>query len=402
MTIPLYYQDVNQLEFKARVIGKVEIDQRLGVILDQTCFYPEGGGQPSDQGVLDEIPVYDVQKIKGDIIHFIASDVMSDVVEGKVDGKRRYDFMQQHTGQHILSQSLLRVGKYHTVSVHFGDTYTAIETDAVEIPENSVTAVEKLANEIIRKNLPVKISWVDPEEVDRFHIRRPPPDVEKVRIVQVGDFDASACGGLHMSSTAEVGMAKIIGQEKIRGRTRVHVKIGDRVLDDYSHKIEILRELGNILTCGEDVMIKRVIDLQEQLKNAQREVLSLQSDRMDYFAQDAIARGKKIRHILFVQQIFENADHTLLKIFVDRVLSAPDRLVIGIGALREHFNWMISHSLSQPLNLVQVIQELLPVIDAKGGGSPGLVQGVGKNPAAIPTFIEQFKQKLERIETSNE
>ena len=402
MTKQLYYQDAYQLEFDAKVIGRIEKDQRVGVILDQTCFYPEGGGQPSDQGKLNQVRVYDVQKIDDNIVHFIDPDLKLDAVEGSIDGNRRHDFMQQHTGQHILSQTLLRIGRYNTVSVHFGDTYTAIETDATDIPEKSVKAIEKLANEVIRKNLPVKILWVDPEQVEKFNIRRPPPDVEKVRIVQVGDFDASACGGLHISNTGEVGMVKIIGQERIRGRTRIHAKIGDRLLEDYSRKIEILRELGTLLTCGEDVMVKRVIDLQEQLKNVQRDVITLQSDRMTNLAKESVSQGKQIRHILFVQQILENADHTLLKIFVDRVLTSPGRLVVVFGTFDGRFNWVISHSLGQGLNLAQWIQDLLPLINAKGGGSPVLVQGVGQNPAGIQTFIKNIIQKLERIESSDE
>ncbi|UCF62828.1 MAG: hypothetical protein JSW33_09595 [bacterium] len=402
MTKQLYYQNPYQLEFDARVIGRIEKDHRMGIILDQTCFYPEGGGQPSDQGKLNQVRVYDVQKIDDNIVHFMDSELKTDIINGIVDGNRRHDFMQQHTGQHILSQALVRIGKYNTVSVHFGDTYTAIETDATEIPAKSIQAVEKLANEVIRNNLPVNILWVDPEQVEQFNIRRPPPDVEKVRIVQVGDFDASACGGLHMSHTGEVGIVKITGQEKIRGRTRIHVKIGNRALEDYSQKTEIFRELGILLTCGEDVLVKRVIDLQQQLKNAQRDVLTLQSARMTDLAEAAISKGKQIRHILFVQQILQNADHNLLKIFADRVLTLPGRLVVVFGTFNGRLNWMVSHSLGQELNLALWIKDLLPLIDAKGGGSPLLVQGVGQNPEGIQKFIENVIQKLERIESSDE
>ena len=272
MAEPLYYQDAYQFLFQANVIKRIETEGKLGIILDQTCFYPEGGGQPSDQGELNDIRVTEVRKISDEIIHFVNKALVSDVVQGRVDRERRLDYMQQHTGQHILSQSLLKVGNCNTVSVHFGDSYTAIETDSENISDETLKEVEKCANEIINQNIPVNLLWVDPEEVEQYHIRRPPPNVSKVRIVKIADFDAAACGGLHVSRTGEVGLIKITGQEKIRGRTRIHAKIGDRAFEDYAKKTELLRELGILLTCGEDVMVRRIHELSEQLKHAQREI----------------------------------------------------------------------------------------------------------------------------------
>ena len=232
MTEALYYKNAYQFQFQAKVIKRVEIKDKGGVVLDQTCFYPEGGGQPADRGNLNGIRVSDVRKIDGEIIHFMDQPLPSDQVEGIVNQEWRLEYMQQHTGQHILSQALLKVGKCQTVSVHFGDSYTAIETNKEKISDQILNDVEKLANEIINENVPVNLLWVDPAEVDRYHIRRPPPDVSKVRIVQIENFDAAACGGLHISRTGEVGLVKVIGKEKIRGHTRVHVTS----LDTGSHR----------------------------------------------------------------------------------------------------------------------------------------------------------------------
>ena len=398
----LYYHDAYQFLFQAKVVKRIEADGKTGVILDQTCFYPEGGGQPSDQGELNDVKVTDVRKINGEIIHFMSDPLPSDVVQGKVDREWRLDYMQQHTGQHILSQSLLRVGKCHTVSVHFGDSYTAIETDSENISDETLKDVEKCANEIINKNVPVNLLWVDPDEVGQFHIRRPPPDVSKVRIVQIADFDAAACGGLHVSRTGEVGLIKITGQEKIRGHTRIHAKIGERAFEDYGKKTELLRELGTLLTCGEHLLVKRIHDLNEQMKHAQREITKLQSERLLGIAEQALSQAVQINRILFIHQFLENVDHKALKIFMDSILKESGRLVAVFGINEGRFNWMLGHSLVSKLNLHDLINDLLPLIDAKGGGSPSLVQGAGKKSAGIANFIDQLKHKLERIKISDE
>jgi alanyl-tRNA synthetase len=398
----LYYLDAYQFHFQAKVIKRMETEGKFGVILDQTCFYPEGGGQPSDQGVLNDIQVTDVRKINNEIIHFISEPLISDEVQGKVDSEWRLEFMQQHTGQHILSQALLRIGKCNTVSVHFGDTYTAIETDCPNIPVGTLKDIEKCTNDIINENVPINLLWVDPNKVEQFNIRRPPPDVRKVRIVQIENFDAAACGGLHVARTGEVGLIKITGQEKIRGHARIHAMIGHRAFKDYTKKTELLQELGTLLTCGEHVMVKRIQDLMEQLKQGQREIKKLQSERLLNIAERSISQAVQINQILFIHQTLDNADHKILKIFIEKVLAESGHLAAVFGKYKGRLNWMIGHSLPIRLNLKDLIEDLLPIMDAQGGGNPTLVQGSGNKPAEISNFIDHLIQKLERIKNSDE
>lgn len=396
MTLKIYYDNPYQFDFQAKVVRTVQKNGRWGVILDQTCFYPQGGGQPADRGFLNESTVYDVQLEEAEIIHYIDRPISDNSVHGRVDKVRRFDFMQQHTGQHILSQSLLRVGKWNTVSVHFGEDYVAIETDAADIPLEKYGEVERVANQIVLKNVAVKIEWVDPAEVERFHIRRPPPDVKKVRIVQVGDFDASACGGLHVSSTGEVGLIKIIGEEKIRGHIRIHALIGQRAFADYHRKMKTVQNLCCLLSCGEDSLIQRVQDMAEQLKDAQRNLARIQAESMASLAKETLADAIKIGEILFVHRTFDHTDNKLLKVFVDSVLSESGRIVVALSRNGEQVNWMVGHSLVRPLNLIEFCAPLLAIIDAKGGGKPDFVQGGGKKAMGIPQFIGEFKQKIEK------
>jgi alanyl-tRNA synthetase len=396
MTEKLYYQDPNCYQFQANVKEKIQDSGKIGLVLDRTYFYPEGGGQPSDQGEIDGAQVHDVQVRDGKILHYINQDVTTDIVQAIVDKSRRRDYMQQHTGQHILSQSLLRANKINTVSVHFGDQETYIETDASTISDEILMEVENIANSVIRENMEVKTTWVDSSEVSKYNIRRPPPEVSRIRIVQVGDFDATACGGLHVSSTGQVGLCKITGAEKIRGRTRIHTKIGDRAFKDYQKKIALLKELGLYLTCGEDAIIKRIEDLNTDYTNLKREVTRYQTEWISSLVKDVLNTATTMQDVLYAQNVFDKVDNKVLKIFIEKVLSSPQRIVVGINKLDNQLNWMIGQSLKNPIDLKELINEILPLIDAKGGGNQELIQGGGKNIQGIEEFLKNLRIKLER------
>jgi alanyl-tRNA synthetase len=304
--------------------------------------------------------------------------------------------MQQHTGQHIISQSLLRIGRFNTVSVHFGENYTAIETDTDVIPEETIWEVENLANRIVTENIEVRIQWVDPDAVEKFHIRRPPPDVKKVRIVQVGDFDASACGGLHVARTGEIGLIKIIGQEKIRGRIRIQAKIGNRAYADYREKSRIVQELSQLLTCGEETMIRRVRDLDEQLREANRIIARLQSELMFYEVQQLTGSSPVVKGVLFIHKIFDNEDNKILKIFLDQVLSEANRVALAVNRQQNRLTWIAGDTVKKPFDLRVILNPLLSIVDARGGGNEHLMQGGGNNCAGINEFIHQFTVNLEK------
>lgn len=306
MTDLLYYKNVYQVEFKAKILSIDQVKDKYVIVLDATCFYPEGGGQPADAGWLNDVRVVDVQSQNGEVIHYTEDPIKGETVRGKIDWEKRFDFMQQHTGQHLLSQSLVRVGKYRTVSVHLGDSYTSVEIDAAQIPDEEIYTVEKIANEAIGKNLPIETHWVDPAEVHRYHLRKPPPKVEKVRVVQIEGFDSSSCGGTHVSRTGEVGIIKIIGQEKIRGHVRLLAKIGQRAIQDYDRKIKLIQELNRMLSCGEEDIPARVNNLEDEVRNLSRELAKAQAELMGTAAEKAARNARHIAGIEFISSIFKD------------------------------------------------------------------------------------------------
>jgi alanyl-tRNA synthetase len=394
MTDKLFYNDPNIFEFEAKLVSSVSIEGRYGAVLDRTYFYPEGGGQPADTGWLNDIRVIDVQKQNEQIIHFTENPVSENMIVGKIDKDRRLDFMQQHTGQHVLSQALLRTGGYNTVSVHMGENYLAIEIDTESVPEEKLVEVEILANKTVNDNLPIKIHWINADQVDRYKIRRPPPDVGKIRLIEVEGFDVAACGGLHVSRTGEIGLIKIIAQEKIRARTRIHALVGHRAYQDYDNKLKLVQALMQSLTCGEKDILRRVEDLEKQLKELKASNFSLQSEFMLIVAEKDLRKAEEINGKKFFYHAFENTDRNLLKCYIDEILKEPDRIVAAFSLSGEKIQWMIAHSVLSEINLPLLIKPLLSHIDGKGGGSGNFMQGGGNKPSGISEFIEKFKHTL--------
>ncbi len=396
MTRKLFYQDPYQFEFSAQVLSCPAEDDHFVVILDQSCFYPGGGGQPADHGWLNEIPVSDVQVRNGEILHYTRTPLPEGAVKGRIDFRRRFDFMQQHTGQHIFSRSLQTVGNYRTLSVHFGEDYTAIEVDAAEIPEEKLLQAEELANRIVQENRPVTSFWLEPDQAVEMGLWTDRKTVEEVRIVEIADFDRSACGGTHVKSTGEVGWIKVVQQERIRGHLRVHLKIGLRARVDYQRKIRLLRELSRTLTCGEEELLTRVQNLQAELRQSQKAMRKLQAELMGFRAREAREKAQPLGKGHFIARVFQDVSPAALKAFVQEIIRHPGYLALAISKNGAGVSWVLGHSWPGGLDLRLLVEPLLPLLSARGGGEGHLLQGGGRNPAGIELFVGKLKEKLQQ------
>ena len=213
MTELLFYDDPSRTDFEADVVEVTTYHGRPALVLSRTAFYPEGGGQPADRGVIGDATVVDVAKSDGVVYHVVdvesPAHIAGTTVRGMVDTARRRDFMQQHTGQHILSACLLEVGGHNTVSVHQGDEYTTIEVSSEQVTEDEIAAVQRMANDAIEADLPVETIFVDESEIGNYPLRRPPKVSGTVRLVRIGQLDCVACGGVHLTRTGQVRQAQV-------------------------------------------------------------------------------------------------------------------------------------------------------------------------------------------------
>ena len=401
MTERLYYGDSSELVFEAKVVGVQTRDGRSEVELDRTAFYPGGGGQPCDIGTLGASRVTAADFRGENIVHvvepaFDAGSVGS-MIRGSVNPAHREDYMVQHTGQHIFSQALVQAAGLETVSVHFGAEDTTIELRVEDVAAKAMKDAEEIANGIVRENRRVILHEVDRADASRFPLRRTPPDEARLRIVEVESYDWAACGGVHVARTGEVALIKLVSQEKIRGRVRLHVMIGRRAFDDYGRKVALSQALGRSLTCGEDSIEQRVQELLERERESSRELRRLRLAQATVDADDSMSNAGTIGAARCVRRLFNAAGGDYLKAFVERTVATPGRVVIAIDLLDSSFQWIVAHSLGDGLSLAVIVPGLLKAAEAKGGGSAARMQGVGSRPQAAEQFADAIQAEVGRL-----
>ncbi len=399
-TEKLYYKDIHKTEFEARVVDVVNEKKAWKVILDKTCFFPEGGGQPADKGWLNDIPVLDVRKEGDTIVHFLPENPGNGTVKGKIDPVWRKDFMQQHTGQHIISGALWAVGKYKTVSVHMGLEYTSVEVEAPEISEQGLIDAEKLANRVISNDIPLSFIEADPEELEKFNLRKPTDREGKIRLVKIGDFDCAACGGMHLDSTRQVGLVKAVGIEKIRGNTRISWKIGERAYDDYRKKDKIISSLKSVLSTNEDMFVEKTGELMEEISLCKRKYGSIENRLAEILAKNLFENRPATPGASFniIAESWKEEENELLKKIMKNLLKNEKTLVCLVNVFPGKLQWSIGCSDDIVFPFDGVKGELLSLIDGKGGGRHPLWQGTGLNPGRAVDFLARFRASFNKFE----
>jgi alanyl-tRNA synthetase len=393
MTEKCYYLDINKIEFEAESSDVVKEKKGWRVTLDKTYFFPEGGGQPADRGWINDIPVKDVLKKGDDIYHYLGENPGNGTVKGKIDPLWRRDFMQQHTGQHIISGALWKVGQYKTVSVHMGLDYTTIEIDAPEIPEEDLLQVEKLANRVINNDMPIHIVEISHREIDQFPLRKPTDLKGKIRLVRIGDFDCVACGGLHFDSTGKVELVKATGVEKIRGHVRMTWKIGERAHADYTKKNHIISGLRSVLSTNEEMFVRKTQELQEEILTYKRKCNMLENRLADTIARNLYEahtkQGESTCRVIGAS--WREEEPNLIKKIMKELLKRDNTLICLVNIFPGKLQWSIGCSADSHFPYDESKNELLAIIDGKGGGRHPLWQGTGSQPGSAEDFIAAFR-----------
>jgi alanyl-tRNA synthetase len=381
----LYFEDPYRTEFEAKVVKRMTYKGAPALILDQTCFYPESGGQPADRGTIDRVEVVHAVEEDDQILHLIKKEVSSDKVVGKIDWERRFDHMQQHAGQHILSQSFYELLQAATRSFHLGEEVSTVEIDLREVRDEDVERVEKRANARMFEDREIKTYFIDEKEVERIPLRRPPQKTGRLRIVEVADYDYSACGGTHPKRTGEVGLIKILRWERIRDNIRFEFICGRRALDDYIWKNRSLRELSNRLTAHERDVLDSVEKLFADLKSEKRKNRKLQEKLLQYEAREIIRKteGKIIKNI-YTERSREEIKHLALNII------RAGECVVLYGVKDERgVHLVLARSDAADIDLRELIPELSSLIKGKGGGRPSLVEVAGENADALQHALDK-------------
>jgi alanyl-tRNA synthetase len=295
MTNRLYYTDAYRTTFSASVVDRS--DDGLRIYLDETAFYPTSGGQPHDSGLLGSVKVVDVVDEDDRIAHVLSAplDAARMRLDGLIDWNRRFDHMQQHTGQHLLSAVFEDLFGAKTLSVHFGPDYSTLDVDAESISRNQLIAAEEQANALVAEGRPVSVTFEDAAAASG--LRKAPDRAGTLRIVSIAGIDRSACGGTHVRSTSEIGTVLLRSVEKVRKSTRIEFVCGLRAVRRARKDFESLTAIGVSLSASLDDAAGLVATQSERLKEGDNARKKLEKDlavfraRERYDAATADANG---------------------------------------------------------------------------------------------------------------
>lgn len=403
MTDRLYYTDAYQTKFAAQIIATQQMNNHSAVILDQTSFYPTSGGQLFDTGILGDRRVVDVIAVEnGDVLHILDAPLSNaepgQAVHGVIDWPRRYDHMQQHSGQHLLSQIFYHNFGYETVSVHFGDTESTLDLDVAALEQIQLDEAEKIANEMLYASLPIKAYFVNDSELSTVPLRKPPKVTGKIRIVEIDQFDYSACGGTHVRTTTEIGIIKFTRLERRRNQVRLTFLCGQRAYRDYVEKHRWLTEAANLFSTELSEVprlversLAQIKELQATLKTVAEEQLAHEADVLANSAQ----LGERYR---IVAKIFPDKDAAATKTLAQNLQQHPGMLALIAATAGGKLTLIFVRAADVDLHVGNLLRDTLRQFGGSGGGRPDFAQGGGVEPAMAQTLLDFAVQQIKSEE----
>jgi alanyl-tRNA synthetase len=404
MTSKLYLDDQYLRRFTSAVSHIIGSGEKPGIVLEQTLFYPSSGGQPHDTGTINDIPVIDVfEDDQRRVVHLLAEPVAGNRVEGRIDWSRRFDHMQQHTGQHLLSQAFLMTANAHTRSFHMGDQSATLDLNQAGFSTKTITAVEDLANQIIYENRPVIARIIEKNELDQYPVRKPPAVDDNIRIVEIKDFDYSPCGGTHCSHTGEIGIVKIRRFENYKGGARIHFLCGLRALKDFQEKSNIIRQIGEYLSAGETDLYNNIKKNRDELKSLRRENSNLNRRYLHYEARALFSERQEIDAVNIIVKTFEGRQPQELTPLARKVMeNFPDTVVLFGTKTEGKASLIFMRPQAVAGDMGKLMQGACAIINGRGGGGPQQAQGGGPAADKLETALQGAYLDLVRILTDNE
>jgi alanyl-tRNA synthetase len=394
MTDRLYYTDPYSREFDATVLSVETAGGRRLVQLDRTAFYPTSGGQPYDIGTLGEAHVVDVvDDNDGRISHVVDTGDTPQVgarVHGVIDWVRRFDHMQQHTGQHLLSAAFDRLFGVRTVSFHLGVDRCTIDL-ARETTPAEMTAAETEANRIVWEDRLVDVRFATADEAARLPLRKEPRREGILRLIDIERFDLSACGGTHVARTGEVGIIAVASWERFKGGQRVEFLCGGRALGRFRLLRDATDSAARLLSTSMPDLPNAIERLQAETKDQRRALTALQHDLVRYRADECAAAGTPTPRGRLVLRVVD-ADASGLKAMASAVVSRPGFIVVLVSP-RDPNMVVVARSQDVDIASGQILSELTARFGGRGGGKPDLAQGGGFN-ATAEAILDTARRKI--------
>jgi alanyl-tRNA synthetase len=378
VTERLYYSDSHLIEFEARVVDVTDrVSGWTAVVLDQTAFYPTGGGQPSDTGTLNGSRVVEcIDDGDNGVLHVVqgAAPVRNSVVRGRVDWARRLDHIQQHTGQHILSQAFVKLFNAPTKGFRVMDASCEIDVELKNPTTEIIERAVELANNVIWEDRSITILNVTSEQAAELSLRKEPAREGELRLIEIEGFDLTPCGGTHAYRTGEVGMIAVRSWERAKGLTRMEFVAGTRALADYRKANKRAREMAALFSTGRDDAPQLAAQMVEENKELHRRVRMLEEVAAGVEAEKLLASAEAG----IVVQVFEGRDAESLKKLAHALMTKPGTVALLGSRDKDTARLVFARSSDAPGDMSMLMREACTMLDGRGGGKPEMAQGGGK------------------------
>lgn len=401
MTTKLYWHDSHLTQFSAQVVDCFVQGGRQVVVLDQSAFYPGGGGQPCDIGAINAARVMVVSTAEdGRMLHHLEGDgpfTVGEAVAGVVDWPRRLEMLQQHTGQHILSQAFWQLFGAETRGFRIFEQVAEIDLTLDGSPDELTAAirqVEELANAVVFEDRAVRLHTVTPEEAAQLPLRKENFNTDCVRVVEIADFDWSPCGGTHVQRTGEVGLIAVRSWERAKRMTRVQFVCGGRALRDYRAANQTATSVARRLSVGRDEALEAVVRLLEEHKKLERRARALVELATRAEAQELLAATPEAPTPRIILRTFDDRDFDDVKLLAHHLVA--DHGVLALLATRSHdlVRLVCARSSDLPVAANTLLQLVCEQLGGRSGGKPEFAQGSGTRVAELERAMAKATASL--------
>jgi alanyl-tRNA synthetase len=395
----LYYSDSHLTEFDAVVLEATEGGPgRARLVLDRTAFYPTGGGQPHDTGAIEGARVVDcVEQTDGRVVHVVEGDAPreGERVACRVDWPRRLDHIQQHTGQHILSQSLVKLFGAPTRSFRMTERACEIDVELSEPSDEKIEAAVDLANRIIWEDRPLRVLNVTAEEARQLPLRRDSAREGELRLVEIDDFDLSPCGGTHAARTGEVGAIVVRAWERAKGMTRIEFAAGNRAVSDYRLANQSARRTAALFSAARDDAPELAARLAEENRQLQRRLRTLEELAARAEAEELARAAEPLAGAArLVARTFEDRDAEALRQLALAVISRPSHVALLGSRDGDEARLVFARAADAPGDMNRLLRAACAALEGRGGGRPDLAQGGGGRADKLIEAVESAARAL--------
>lgn len=392
-TDKIYEKDAYVATFEATVISCKKIEDKYGVILDATVFFPEGGGQTSDTGKLNDLLVNDVQLVDGNIIHYTEGEIAEgSQVTGKIDWESRYRKMQNHSGEHLFCGIIHNKYGYDNVGFHMDEEEVTLDVNG-ELSTEQLKEVEMLANKAVYENQTINISFPSSDELVNMEYRSKLDMLENVRLVTIENYDVCACCAPHVARTGEIGIIKIIDSFFHRGGTRITIRAGISAFEDYVKLNEANRGLTALLSAKRYETHEFAVKFDRKYhalieENIRLKKLLSENESKDILEKMALRTTDDVTPEIIFSETF---DRVQMRNVINSVVEKYSIIVAGfIGSDKEGYDYIIGKNKALDINLSLKAKEINAAFDGSGGGKPEMIQGhINGRKKEIINFIKK-------------